>query len=629
MFASKFGIRTFIAFTHDFVAVAVAWWLAYLFRFNFAIPSSSLVFFKETLPWIVLIQAGMFLWLGLYRGLWRYASMPDLKRIFVALVIGTVTVLLVLWLLGRIVNIPGAVILLAPLLLLLIMGGSRLIYRAWKERRLYSLESYEAKLVLILGAGSTAMSLVKELAGSRDWHVVGMLDDDPRKLGTRLQGVRVLGMIKELPHWVQKLNVGHVIIAIPSVARRIHRQALEVCSEIGVKAMTVPSYVDLISGKTTVSKIREIELDDLLGRAPVVLDDDGLHGLLAGKVILVTGAGGSIGSELCRQLVAFKPDRIVFLELNEFALYNIQEEFLLRFPEIGMSFVIGDIKDRARMMQLFTQFRPSVVFHAAAYKHVPLMEQENACQALLNNVLGTYILAQVAVSFGVEKFVLISTDKAVNPVSIMGASKRLAEMVCQALQQSISKKQTHDQNNSFHQTCFVMVRFGNVLGSTGSVIPKFREQIAKGGPITVTHPEMTRYFMSIPEAAQLVLQAGLMGGTNGGGEIFVLDMGDPVKIVDLANDLIHLSGLGEEDIRIVFSGLRPGEKLHEELLAASESTLPTPHQKLRIAQAREVDEQWLSDLVTWLNEVTVLSDQEVRDQFAKWVPEYTNKEVAH
>jgi len=629
MFASKFGIRTLIAFTHDFVAVAVAWWLAYLFRFNFAIPSSSLVFFKETLPWIVLIQAGMFLWLGLYRGLWRYASMPDLKRIFVALVIGTVTVLSALWLLGRIANIPGAVILLAPLLLLLIMGGSRLIYRAWKERRLYSLESYEAKLVLILGAGSTAMSLVKELAGSRDWHVVGMLDDDPRKLGTRLQGVRVLGMIKELPHWVQKLNVGHVIIAIPSVARRIHRQALEVCSEIGVKAMTVPSYVDLISGKTTVSKIREIELDDLLGRAPVVLDDDGLHGLLAEKVILVTGAGGSIGSELCRQLVAFKPDRIVFLELNEFALYNIQEEFLPRFSEIDMSFVIGDIKDRARMMQLFMQFRPSVVFHAAAYKHVPLMEQENACQALLNNVLGTYILAQVAVSFGVEKFVLISTDKAVNPVSIMGASKRLAEMVCQALQQSTSKKQTPDQNNSFHQTCFVMVRFGNVLGSTGSVIPKFREQIAKGGPITVTHPEMTRYFMSIPEAAQLVLQAGLMGGTNGGGEIFVLDMGDPVKIVDLANDLIHLSGLGEEDIRIVFSGLRPGEKLHEELLAASENTLPTPHQKLRIAQAREVDEQWLSDLVTWLNKVTVLSDQEVRDQFAKWVPEYTNKEVAH
>jgi len=627
MFANKFGIRTFIAFAHDFVAVAVAWWLAYLFRFNFEIPASSWPFLLETLPWIVPVQGGFFLWLGLYRGLWRYASLPDLKRIFVAVVTGTVTVSLILQLSGLLADIPGSVVALAPLLLLLIMGGSRLIYRAWKERRLYGLENYEAKLVLILGAGSTAVNLVKDLAGSRDWHVVGMLDDDPRKLGTRLQGVRVLGVINELPQWVQKLNVGHVIIAIPSVSHRIHRQALEMCSETGVKAMTVPSYADLISGKTTVSQIREIELDDLLGRAPVVLDNDGLHGLLTGKVILVTGAGGSIGSELCRQLVAFEPDRIVFLELNEFALYSIQEEFLPRFPGISMSFVIGDIKDHARMTQLFAQFRPSVVFHAAAYKHVPLMEYENACQALLNNVLGTYVLAQVATHFGVEKFVLISTDKAVNPVSIMGASKRLAEMVCQALQQSISTNGYSAQNNPSHQTCFVMVRFGNVLGSTGSVIPKFREQIARGGPITVTHPEMTRYFMSIPEAAQLVLQAGLMGGVEGGGEIFVLDMGDPVKIVDLANDLIRLSGLGEDDVRIVFSGLRPGEKLHEELLAASENTLPTPHQKLRIAQARQVDEQWLSDLIAWLSKITVLSDQEVRDQLAKWVPEYTNKEA--
>jgi FlaA1/EpsC-like NDP-sugar epimerase len=627
MFLKKYGIRTFIAFTHDFVAIAVAWWLAYLFRFNFEIPAASVQLLLENLPWVVLIQGGFFLWFGLYRGLWRYASLPDLKRIFIAVLSGTVTLVSILWLFDLLAKIPGAVILLVPLLLMLIMGGSRMIYRAWKERRLYGLESNEAKLVLIIGAGSTAVNLVKALTGSREWHVVGMLDDDSRKLGTRLQGIRVLGRIDELPHWIQKLNVEHVIIATPSVSHRIHRQALEMCSEIGVKAMTVPSYADLISGKATVTNIREIQLDDLLGRAPVVLDDDGLHGLLTGKVILVTGAGGSIGSELCRQLAAFEPDRIVFLELNEFALYSIQEEFLPRFPAMNMSFVIGDIKDRARMTQLFAQFRPAVVFHAAAYKHVPLMEEENACQALLNNVLGTYVLAQVAINFAVEKFVLISTDKAVNPVSVMGASKRLAEMVCQALQQTNAANTTRsDQTDRSHPTCFVMVRFGNVLGSTGSVIPKFREQIAKGGPITITHPDMTRYFMSIPEAAQLVLQAALMGGTNGGGEIFVLDMGDPVRIVDLANDLIHLSGLGEDDIRIVFSGLRPGEKLHEELLSTSENTLPTPHQKLRIVQARQVDEQWLSDLTAWLNKISVLSDQEVRDELVNWVPEYHSNE---
>lgn len=620
MFVGRYGIRTFIAFTHDFIAIAAAWWLAYLLRFNFQIPASSVLFLLETIPWIVLIQGGFFLWLGLYRGLWRYASLPDLKRIFIAVMAGSTAVILLLGLSGSLVKVPGAVIALAPLLLMFIMGGSRLIYRAWKERRLYGLESPEAKLVLIIGAGSTAVNLVKALTGSREWHVVGMLDDDPRKYGTRLQGIRVLGKIDELPHWIHKLNVEYVIIATPSVSRRIHRQALEICSELGVKAMTVPSYADLISGKATVSNIREIQLDDLLGRAPVVLDDEGLHGLLTEKVVLVTGAGGSIGSELCRQLATFAPGRIVFLELNEYALYSVQEEFTARYPEMKMSFVIGDIKDQERMVQLFEQYRPVVVFHAAAYKHVPLMELGNACQALLNNVLGTYVLAQVAIRFGVEKFVLVSTDKAVNPVSVMGATKRLAEMVCQALQQSIQKDRAH-------RTCFVMVRFGNVLGSTGSVIPKFQEQIAKGGPITITHPDMTRYFMSIPEAAQLVLQAGLMGGAKGGGEIFVMDMGDPVRIVDLANDLIHLSGLAEGDIRIVYTGLRPGEKLHEELLAANENTYPTPHQKLRIAQARQVDEQWLAGLVAWLDKITVLNDQEVRDQLINWVPEYSRKEI--
>ncbi len=629
MFAGRFGIPTFIAIVHDFVAVMAAWWLAYLFRFNFEIPQSDSALLLEALFWIVPIQVGIFLWLGLYRGLWRYASLSDLKRLFIAVLLGALSVVLLMYVVGLLDNMPAAVVVLAPLLLLLIMSGSRLIYRAWKERRLYSLKNYEGELVLVIGAGSTAMSLVKDLASSRDWHVVGMLDDDPIKLGTRLQGVRVRGVINDLPFWVQKLNVGHVIIAIPSVPRQIHRHALEMCSELGVKAMTVPSYVDLISGKTTVSQIREIELDDLLGRAPVILDNEGLHGFLNGKTILVTGAGGSIGSELCRQIMAFKPNHLVFFELNEFALYGVQEEFSSSFPEIKMSFVIGDIKDAVRLTQLFTQFHPSVVFHAAAYKHVPLMERENAWQAVLNNVMGTYVLARVAIDFGVEKFVLVSTDKAVNPINIMGASKRLAEMVCQALQQSIAHSRHGDAKGSTHQTCFVMVRFGNVLGSTGSVIPKFRQQISSGGPITVTHPEMTRYFMSIQEAAQLVLQAGLMGGAEGGGEIFVLDMGDPVRIVDLANDLIRLSGLGEDEIRIEYTGLRAGEKLHEELLEASEDTLPTQHAKLRIAPARQVDEQWLSTLVIWLNEETMLSDEALRRELTKWVPEYSSNGSDH
>ena len=622
------NLRKLIALTHDLAAAIAAWWLAYLFRFNFDIPPSHLASLKETLPWVIPIQAAAFLWFGLYRGIWRYASLPDLRRILLAVLAGAAAVPLGLFLLQILAGVPRSVLLLDPILLLLIMGGSRLIYRLWKEGQLFRLGNLQGQPVLVLGGGDAAIGLVKELARSKEWRVGGRLDDDPRRHGLTLHGLEVLGRIDDLPAVAEKMGIAHVIIAMPSATRGARRRALEACAAAGIKALTVPSYDDLMGGKVTISQIRNVELDDLLGRDPVALDSEGLYGLLTGKTVLITGAGGSIGSELCRQIAKFKPERLVLFELNELALYNIEQEFRCSFPDMPMVFAIGDVKDHPRLAQVFAQFRPAVVFHAAAYKHVPLMEQENTWQAVLNNVMGTHVLARTAVEYGVEKFMLISTDKAVNPSSVMGASKRLAEMVCQALQQSASIAGKNDHSDKGQETRFVMVRFGNVLGSTGSVIPKFREQIAHGGPITVTHPEITRYFMSLPEAAQLVLQAGLMGGKNDGGEIFVLDMGEPVKIADLARDLIRLSGLSEEDVKIVYSGLRPGEKLYEELLADDENTLPTPHAMLRIAQARTVDAQWLAELMAWLDEHPVLSDAEVKQGLAKWVPEYAPSKSA-
>ena len=627
MSLSNLNIRQIIAVTHDIFAAITAWWLAYLFRFNFDIPFDHIVVLKQTILWVIPVQVTAFLLYGLYRGVWRYASLPDLRRILLAVLTATAVVPMILFLLQVPVGVPRSILLLDPILLLLVMGGSRLIYRIWKEGQLYGLKNLEGVPVLILGSSDAAVSLIKELGRSTEWRVIGLLDDDPGKHRMILHGSKVLGRVDELPALTKKLGVAHAIIAMPSASHSARRRALEVCSAAKIKALTVPSYEDLISGKVTVSQVRKVELDDLLGRDPVTLDNAGLRDLLTGKTVLVTGAGGSIGSELCRQIAKFAPGSLVLFELNELALYNIEQEFHRDFPNIPMAFMIGDVKNQSRLTQVFEQFKPRVVFHAAAYKHVPLMEEGNAWQAVLNNVLGTHVLAQTAVTHGVERFILISTDKAVNPTNVMGASKRMAEMVCQAQQQAISSRGKSGYIDSKPEMRFVIVRFGNVLGSTGSVIPKFHEQIAKGGPITVTHPEITRYFMSIPEATQLVLQAGLMGGENGGGEIFVLDMGEPVKISDLAKDLIRLSGLGEEDIDIVYSGLRPGEKLYEELLAGDEPILPTHHAKLGIAQSRQVDALLLTELLAWLSQPPALSDELVKEGLSKWVPEYSRKEA--
>ena len=600
-------MKTLLAVLHDLAAAALAWALAYWLRFNFDIPPAYWHGLLSSLAVVLPLQGAIDWGLGLYRGIWRFASLPDLKRIIIAVGAGALTAPVAIFMLQRLSEVPRSVLVLYPLLLMLFMGGSRFLYRSWKDGHLLTLRAAASEPVLVLGAGEAAVDLLRELARSRQWHVVGLLDDDPDLRGRLLNGVPVLGPLSGIVDHARRHGVRQVIMAMPEAAHALRRRAAQSATDAGLALLTVPAFGDLLSGRVSISQVRKVELEDLLGRDQVQLDDEGLHRLIAGKVVLVTGAGGSIGSELCRQIAGFKPGLLVFFELSEFALYGIEQEFSQRFPELVVACVIGDVRDEARLAQVFGGYRPDLVFHAAAYKHVPLMEEENAWQAVRNNVLGTWRVARAALAHGVEKFVLISTDKAVNPTNVMGASKRLAERVCQAI------SATSDR------TGVVMVRFGNVLGSSGSVIPKFREQIVQGGPVTVTHPEIVRYFMLIPEAAQLVLQAGSMGG---GGEIFVLDMGEPVKIVDLARDMIRLSGFTEEEIRIEFTGLRPGEKLYEELLADSETTLPTRHPKLRVARADGVpDAAWLEELAVWLA-CPDRDPADVRRALRTWVPEY-------
>ncbi len=556
--------------------------------------------------WVVPLQTATFLRFGLYRGIWRFASLPDLRRILIAVGITALLIPLILILFRVHAVVPRTVLVLDPILLLLGMGGSRLAYRAWKEQRLGLLDDDQPPL-FILGAGQTAASLARDLTRSRQWRAAGLLDDHHARQGRELYGIAVLGTLDALDARARQFGVKHAVIALSNHQDR--RRAARLCDAAGITPMMMPTLEELASGKVTVSTLRKLELDDLLGRDPVQLDDAGLHSWLQGKTVLISGAGGSIGAELARQIAGFSPARLILFELNEFALYRIEQEFTQRFPHILTVCVIGDVKDAALVNDLLARWQPETIFHAAAYKHVPLMEQQNAWQAVRNNIFGTWVLAQAAQAHGTQRFVMISTDKAVNPTNVMGASKRSAEMVCQSLQRH------HPAG-----TRFVSVRFGNVLGSSGSVIPKFQEQIARGGPVTVTHPDITRFFMSIPEACQLVLQAGLMGQ---GGEIFVLDMGEPVRIADLARDMIHLSGFTEQDIRIVYTGLRPGEKLYEELLADSETTLPTPHAKLRIARARPVDDEWLGHALTWLNQTGWPDEIQVKQCLTTWIPEYT------
>jgi FlaA1/EpsC-like NDP-sugar epimerase len=603
----KARLRSLLVILYDLAAIALAWCGAYLLRFNLAIPSEYLGGLLILVAWATPLQAAVFRVFGLYEGIWRFASLPDLFRIVKAVAVSALLVGLVLLLFQPTPSVPRSAVMLQPLLVLFMMGGARVLYRAWKEHRLYGALQVLGRPVLVLGAGEAAVSLLRELSRSPEWRVVGLLDDNHKKQKRSLAGQQVLGGLDELEHWARELRVQHAIIAMPGANHTARRRAAAMCARAGVRTLIVPPLDDLLSGKVTVAKFRNVEVDDLLGREPVWIDNSLLSSALSGKAVMVTGAGGSIGAELCRQIAQFRPALLVAYEQNEYFLYKLQEEFTVSFPEVQVISVAGDIKDAVRVDQVMRQYAPTVVFHAAAYKHVPLMEDLNAWEAVRNNVLGTYTVARAAVAHGAEEFVLVSTDKAVNPTNVMGATKRLAEMICQAMMRASGS------------TRFEMVRFGNVLGSAGSVIPKFQEQIERGGPVTVTHPEITRYFMSIPEASRLVLQAACMGQ---GGEIFVMDMGEAVKIADLARDMIRLSGASEKEIRIEYTGLRPGEKLFEELLADDEETLPTRHPKLRIAKAREVEAGWLDEVLVWLRQPRVVPDAEVRRDLRRWIPEY-------
>jgi FlaA1/EpsC-like NDP-sugar epimerase len=590
----------------DGVVVAACWHITYLFRLGFerwhtARPDYDL--------WVMLgVVAAYLVAFAVARvpqSMWRFSGFGEVRRLTLACAVAGVASAAVVMGLG-LTKVPRAVLALHPVITLMGVSLIRIAYRMLYEHarsRITGGET-EIKRALVLGAGEAAHRL---LAGihRQGWIVLGLLDDDPNKQGARIAGVPVLGPLSALSDKAVRGAATHIVLAMPSLRGAKRRALLERAAGTGLPVLTVPSSDELREG-LDVNRVRDIEPEDLLGREPVQLDEAGIGEVLRGKTVLITGAGGSIGSELCRQVAGFEPQRLVLVELSEFNLYALDQELEERWPGIERVKLIGDVKDLAQLRRIFARWQPAVVFHAAAYKHVPLMEDDNAWMALRNNTLGTYHAALAAAEAGVERFVLISTDKAVNPTNVMGATKRAAEKALSAL------AARHPG------TRFMAVRFGNVLGSSGSVIPKFKEQIARGGPVTVTHPDIIRYFMTIPEAARLVLQAAAIGES---GQVLVLDMGEPVKIVDLAKQLIRLSGHTDGEIGIEFSGLRPGEKLFEELLADSDATVPTRVERLRVARLHDTA-AGLDELLDWAAHAPAADDGMVRVRLREVVPEY-------
>ena len=594
----------------DGLLIAFAWNVTYLFRIGFDR-------WFEVRPWydfwvmlgIIAVYLALFAILRVPQSMWRFSGFGEVKRLtWACLGAGMACAAAVMGL--QLYGVPRSVLALHPLVTLMSVCMVRIAYRMLYEHSRAQITGgdSEVRRALILGAGQAAKRLMAGIH-QQGWIVMGMLDDDPAKQGARIAGVPVLGPLEAVSDRAVLGAATHLIIALPGSPARERRRAFELASAAGLPVLTVPSADELRLGSGNVERVRDIEPEDLLGRETVKLDEQGIDKVLHGKTVLITGGGGSIGSELCRQVARYRPARLVLVELSEFNLYTIEQELGHGFPDLELVRLIGDVKDLQQLQRLFEAWRPEVVFHAAAYKHVPLMEEHNAWAALRNNTLGTHNAALASAKAGVERFVLISTDKAVNPTNVMGATKRAAEMVVSALAAA------------HPGTRFMAVRFGNVLGSSGSVIPKFKEQIERGGPITVTHPDIIRYFMTIPEAARLVLQACAIGES---GQVLVLDMGEPVKIVDLARDMIRLSGRSPQDIQIVFSGLRPGEKLYEELLSDQDMTLPTRIARLRIAR---LDDRATGERTqAWLAEVeasgSTLADEQVRDLLRRRVPEY-------
>ncbi|HEV7491926.1 MAG TPA: nucleoside-diphosphate sugar epimerase/dehydratase [Rhodanobacteraceae bacterium] len=592
---------------HDMMMVWIAWTAVSMLRWSLEANPPPVALFGPEVWFVLAAQGVIFWWTGLYKGLWRFASLPDLWNIAKAAVLGALAIAITLFLYNRLSTVPRTVLTVYPLVLAVLLGAPRLLYRYWKDSRLDSSARAPSQRVLVLGAGKAGEALVRDLRRDNRYTPVGFLDDNANLRGGRVHGVPVLGTIDQLPALARETAAEMLVIAIPTANKAQMRRAVDLCESCNLPFRTVPRLEDVVAGRASFNELKEVAIEDLLGRDPVHLDWTAIRTQLAGKRVLVTGGGGSIGSELCRQIARLGAESLSVLDVSEYNLYAIEQELRAEHPDLLFNARLGDCGDAATCERLFASTRPQVVFHAAAYKHVPLL-QGQLREAFRNNVLGTEIVAEAADRHGAGSFVLISTDKAVNPTSVMGACKRVAELFCQNFA-------------SQSRTRFITVRFGNVLDSAGSVVPRFRDQIRAGGPVTVTHPEITRYFMTIPEACQLILQAAVLGN---GGEVFALDMGEPVRIRDLAEQMIRLAGKSSEgEIPIIYTGLRPGEKLFEELFHPHENYSDTTHAKIFLAQPRNMSWSLLTAQLRQAASATREYDEEtLRRVLDQLVPEF-------